>query len=168
MKKILLIHVVTILYIINAFSQSTADSLLKSPTCFMIAHIPPKSVHKNVSEIFYIGDKVKVKLKGNQLIRGTLVNISRDSIISIDGAEFNLQAIQRIAKTKTSTGTAIVGSLITAAGVVTLATFQVDISSDAVPAQFVVGLSLVAIGVTVLTGNPKFKVESGDQMMFKD
>jgi multidrug transporter EmrE-like cation transporter len=167
MKKVFVLLLVILVFMLKAFSQNM-DTLQQGPTCFKIVHASPNASAKNVSESYCMGDKVKVKLKDNQIFKGPISSISRDSVITVDGTEIDIQAIQWIMKSKLSTEKAILGSLLTAAGVVTVATFQPDIFSDEIPLQPILGLGLVAIGVVVLTDHSKFKVERGDKMIFKD
>ena len=167
MKKVFVLLLVILVFTLKAFSQ-TKDTFQQGPSCFMIAHVAVKANTKNVSDIYCIGDKIKVVLWDNRLIKGTLVNLSRDSMLTVDGTDIDFNFIRSITKTKRGTGTAIAGSLLTLAGVATLATFQVDISEDADNSQFLIGLGLIAIGAVVLTSNVKFNVKSGDHMVIKD
>jgi len=178
MKKIVLIHLVTIIYIMNVYSQSAGDSLQKSPTCFMIARYAPKATAKNVSEIYCIGDKIKVVLWDNRLIKGNIVSLSRDSMLTLDGTEIDFNLIRSITKPKIGTSSAIVGGLVVAAGAATMIslaaqgvsinTYGEESSMEGIPARLIIGAGLVVTGIVIITSNSKFKVESGDQMIFKD
>ena len=176
MKKIVFIHLVTIIYIMNVYSQSAGDSLQKSPTCFMIARYAPKATAKNVSEIYCIGDKIKVVLWDNRLIKGNIVSLSRDSMLTLDGTEIDFNLIRSITNLKKASSSAIMGGLVVAAGVATVISlagvsinpFGGESSLEGIPARLLIGAGLVATGIIIITSNSKFKIEGGDRMIFKD
>lgn len=161
MKRIFLFHLLLFVIATKALSQNTDGALQKSPTCFFVSHVAPASNKKQVSKTFCVGNKIKVNLVDDQIIKGTLDRISRDNTIIVNGIE--AKAIQSFQKAGVDTGTAILGGLLTVGGAaLILHGTNPNTDLDTGPGQAIVGIVSTICGIIILTSHDKFEIEKDD------
>jgi hypothetical protein len=167
MKKIALFYLILLALTTRALSQNTDGELQKSPTCFFVSHLIMESNKTQISKTFCIGDKIKVTLKDNHSIKGTLDHISRDNRIIVDGIEIDVSTIQSFERAGLNSGAAIVGGLLVAGGaalIISAHTTNLDLESG--PGKLVIGIFSVVGGLVTLTSHAKFKTEKDDKWIY--
>lgn len=169
MKKILLFHFVTFIFLVKGLSQNSNDGVVKTDTCFFAEKVALKANVAPVSRTFCVGDKITVKLKDNHIIRGKISTLSKNDITTATGYEIDVTKIKWIKKSKLRTGPAIVGGLLAAGGIALFINVaKGDVDFDQILPQGGLSVLLFTTGIIVLTKHPKFKIEKGDKLIFKE
>lgn len=164
-KKISLFLIVTFFFAIKTFSQTSGDGLLKTDSCFLAVKMDPKTKGISMSKTLCVGDKITVKLSGEK-IHGKISKLSRNYIVVADN-EIDVSKIKWIKKSKLTASRAIVGVLVTAAGLTLIPASQGADSFDETGEMLLVGAALVPIGIVIFVSRPKFRIEKGDKLIFE-
>ena len=162
---LLIFHLVTFVFMTKALSQNTGDGHLENNNCF----VAMKANNKAISQTLCIGDKICVKQMDNDIIRGKINMVSPNCIIITDGYKIDVNNIKWIKKSKLTAGHAILGGLMTAAG---LALFihvsEGNVALDEIPIQGGLAIVLFTSGIVILTSPQKYHIERGDKLIYKD
>jgi len=169
MKKVLIIHLVTFIFIGKTLSQDVQDGPIVNDNCFIAMKVASKANTAPISRTFCVDDKITVKLRDNKIIRSKINRLSQNLIITADDFEIDVSKIKWIKKSKLGTGQAIVSGLVTAGGLAVLIhVSQGNVEFDEIPIQGGLGIMLVAAGIGLSTSRTKFQMERGDKLIFKD
>jgi hypothetical protein len=167
MKKLVLFHFVTFVFIVKAISQNTDEARPKSDNCFLAMEVPLRPNIVPASKTFCLGEKIVIKRKDHKTTRGKISKLSQQSI-TIGENEIDINSIKWIKKSKLSAGGAIAGGLMTVAGFAIFAHLSKgNTDFDQIPLEGGLGIVLVTGGVLVATSHKKFHIDRGDKLIFK-
>src|SRR5688572_17150884 len=144
-RKISLLLIVTFFFTVKTFSQTSGDGMKKIDGCFSAVKMDIKTNSISVSKTFCVGDKITVKLKGDK-IHGKISKLSKNYIVIADKDEIDVSKIKWIKKSKLTASRAIVGVLVTAAGLALFPASQEADSFDETGILLLAGTALVPIG----------------------
>lgn len=164
-KILLMFHLVTLVFMPKALSQNPDDGHLENKNCF----VAMKANNEAISQTLCIGDKISVKLMDNDIIRGKINTVSLNSIIITNGYEIDVNNIKWIKKSKLTAGHAIVGGLMTAAGIALfIHVSEGNVALNEIPLQGGLAIVLFTSGIVILTSPRKYHIERGDKLIYKD
>ena len=166
-KKISLLVIITFFFTVKTFSQPAGDGMKKIDGCFSAVKMDLKTNSISISKTFCVGDKITVKLKGDK-IHGKISALSKNYIVIADKDEIDVSKIKWIKKSKLTASRAVVGALVTAAGLALFPASQDADSFDETGILLLAGTALVPIGVVIFVSRTKFRLERGDKLIFVD